>query len=172
MGRIFKKLLEFLKKILKVLGPLLIIAYIACWIFAPALIPIIHGWLSTAWTAISSAASTLWTTVSGWIGTAWKAIGSFAGGVWDAASGWLAEAEWSEVLKLAAGAAIILNPEGVAEGVGTVVDAVGDTIGTIVEKVAVPLLPWILGGVGLWFLFRRRDDDDESSRPVIIRESR
>lgn len=162
LGRLFKKILAVLKKLFKWLGPLIIIIAILIVIFAPYLIPVIMGWLSTAWAAISGFAVTVWTTISGWISAAWGVLSSVAGDLWTAGEKWLAEASWGEVLKLAAGAAVILNPEGAADALGSVVDTVGD----FVAKVAGPLLPWIVGGALLWFLFK--GDNDEPNGSVVI----
>lgn len=155
-GRLFDKIFEVIKKILKWLGPLAIIVYILIWIFAPYLIPIIHAWLATAWAAIQAFAATAWATIGSWLSSAWTIISSWGGAAWDAASGWVAEASFGEVLKLATGAAIILNPEGAAEGIGTIIES----IGSVVKDILGPYLPWVLGGLALWFFWPSGDNEE------------
>lgn len=166
MGNLFKKLMSLIKDIIKWLGPLAIIVYILIWIFAPALIPVIHAWLSTAWAAVQAFATAAWTTATTWLASIWTVIGDFTGAAWSAVDGWFAEASFGEVLKLATGAAIILNPEGIADGVGSIIDSVGD----VVSKVVDPLLPWLIGGLAVWLVWKlNSDDDDDESHVITVR---
>lgn len=149
-GKIFDAILKFLKKFWWVIVIILIILAV----FFPAVLPAIWAFLQTAWTA-----------VSGWVGTFFSTMASWASKAWSAGQEWVAEASWGEVLKLAAGAAVIMNPEGVADGVGSVIDTVADGIGNIVQ--AIPTSVWLIGGGLLAFWLLSGSSGEEST--VIIR---
>lgn len=146
LGKFFDKLLKIIAKILAWLGVFIIIVYILLWIFCPALIPVFTQLLLNAWAAAQA-----------FIVAAWQWIVAGAGFIWNAIQEWVGDASIGEVFKLALGAATILNPEGVAEGVGSVIEAVA--------KVATPLLPYIGVGLLLWFLLKKDKDD---SKEIVI----
>lgn len=146
IGKFFKKLLDALIKLLKWLLPILIIALIVIAIFFPYLLPVIWAWVGTAWTA-----------VSGWVATAWGWISSGASFLWKAATEWVAEASFADVLKLAAGAAVILNPEGVADAAGGLLETVVDAVAPIVSTA----LPWLIAGAVAYFVFTSDGGEDE-----------
>lgn len=145
---LFKGLLKLIKKLLKnIWFWVLVIVVILICIYAPQLIPMIWGWLQSMWGA-----------VVGWMSTAWGAITSTASSLWGAASNWFAEASFGEILKGAAGLALIINPEGVISGVG---GAVGEVIGEVIEaldKATGGMIWWALGGLAVWWLW---PEDDE-----------
>lgn len=145
IGKFFKKLLDAILKILKWLLPILIIILIIIAIFFPYLLPIIMQWAAAAWTA-----------VAGWVSTAWGWISSGVSFIWKAVTEYVAEASFADVLKLAAGAAVILNPEGVADAAGGLLEDVAD----IATKVLGPVLPWILGGLAVYFLWPSSKDSE------------
>lgn len=149
-GKIFDAILKFLKKFWWVIVIILIILAV----FFPAVLPAIWAFLQTAWTA-----------VSGWIGTFFSTMASWASKAWSAAEEWVAEASFGEVLKLAAGAAVIVNPEGVADGVGSVVDTVVDGVASLVKDI--PTSVWLIGGGLLAFWLFSGNSNDEST--ILIR---
>lgn len=137
----FSSLMKWIKKILKWLIPLLVIIFIVIAVFFPAFIPVIMGWLSTAFT-----------TVGGWLSTAWSALGSLASSAWGSVSSWVATASIGDVLKMAAGIAIIADPEGSAAAVGTLIGATGDLVSDVVG--AIPSSVWLMGaGILAFWLF-------------------
>lgn len=145
IGKFFKKLLDAILKLLKWLLPILIIALIVIAIFFPYLIPVIIQWATTAWAA-----------VSGWVSAAWGWISSGASFLWTAATEFVGEASFADVLKLAAGAAVVLNPEGVADAAGGLLEDVVDTA----TKVLGPVLPWLIGGLAIYLLWPSDSDSE------------
>lgn len=143
--KLFAKIFSFLKKILKWLLPLLLVALVVVAVFFPTVLPVIGSWLTTAWS-----------TAGGWLGSAWTAMVNGGGAVVSAATAWLKEASWTELLKLAVGAAIIVDPGGVAEAAGSLASSFVD----VAASVAKPLLPLILGGAAIWLLFFREGDGE------------
>lgn len=147
IGKFFKKIIDAILKFLKKFWWVIVIILIILAVFFPYVLPAIWSFLQTAWA-----------TVGGWISTAWGAISSWAGTAWSAAQGWVAEASFSDVLKLAAGAAVLIDPEGVVGGIG---DAIAD-----IAK-AIPTPVWLVGGgiLAFWLLGGRK----KSSSEVVIK---
>lgn len=145
IGKFFKKLLDVIMKILKWLLPILIIVLIIIAIFFPYLIPVIMAWAQAAWAA-----------VAGWAAAAWKVIAAAGSFIWTTATEWVAEASTADVFKLAMGAAVVLNPEGVSEAVGNLVESAGE----LVTSVFGPYVPLIIGGVVAYFVFFRKSKRD------------
>lgn len=134
IGKFFKKIFDAILKFLKKFWWVIVIILIILAVFFPAVLPAIMTFLKTAWA-----------TVGGWISTAWGAISSWGGKAWTAAQGWVAEASFSDVLKLAAGAAVLIDPEGVVGGVGSAISKVVKSI---------PKAVWLVGGgvLAFWLL--------------------
>lgn len=151
IGKFFKKLLDALLKLLKWLLPILIIVLIVIAIFFPYLLPVIWAWVGAAWTA-----------AAGWVATAWSWISAGASFLWKAATEWVAEASFADVLKLATGAAVILNPEGVADAAGGLLETIVDAVGPVVSAA----LPWLIAGAAAYFIFTSDSGDEE--RTVYI----
>lgn len=155
--KLFSKIMDFLKKLLKWLGPIILVALIIIAIFFPAMWAVVVQWASAAWTAVVS-------TVGGWLTTAWGWLVSGAKGLWSIASSWLADASFTDVLKLAAGAAVILDPEGAADAIGSVVGGVVDAVGDVAEALLGENWPWILaGGAAFYFLVWRKRDEGKTT---------
>lgn len=133
----FKSLFKFLKKLLKWLLPILAIALIIAAVFFPTVLPVIGSYLSTAWGA-----------VSGWVGSAFSSVGSWIGGALSSIGSYLSAASFGEVIKLATGAAIILNPDELGEGLGSVAEGFGEGVGSVLSSI--PTIAWIAGGFLLW----------------------
>lgn len=153
IGKLFKKIFAAIKKLLKWLGPLLIIIAIIIAIFFPYLIPVIMGWISAAWTAVA-------TTVGGWISAGWGWLVSAGSTLLSNASSWVSEASFADVLKVATGAAVLLNPEGVAEGAGSIIGAIGE----VVADVLGPSMPWIIIGLAAYLLLTRDKKEEQVVR--------
>lgn len=161
IGRLFSKIFSFLKKLLKWLGPILIIIAIVIAVFFPYLIPVIMGWVSTAWAAIT-------TTLGGWISAAWGSISSGASFLWTAMTEWVGEASFMDVVKMAAGAAILIDPEGAADAAGSLIESVGEATGGVIGDVAdalSPFFPWLIAGAVAYLVFT---SDDENETTVMV----
>lgn len=143
IGKFFKKIFDAILKFLKKFWWVIVIILIILAVFFPYVLPAIWSFLQTAWA-----------TVGGWISTAWGAISSWAGSAWTAAQGWVAEASFSDVLKLAAGAAVLIDPEGVVGGIGDVIADVAK---------AIPSSVWLIGGgvLAFWLLSGRKSKSNE-----------
>lgn len=69
---------------------------------------------------------------------------------------------------LALGAAVVLNPEGVAQVVSSVANSVGTVAGSVISGVATGLISgsnigtWALYGALAWFFLFRKDSKDET----------
>lgn len=174
IGKLFKKIWAAIMKMLKWLLPIIIIILVIIAIFFPYLLPVIWGWVATAWTAVSTAATAAWGAVSSWVATGWQwlttaasaiwnAGGEVASTAWSAASEWVAEASLSDVLKLATGAAVILNPEGVGSAIGNIVEGAAEAVGKVLK--AVGPLGWAAIAAGVYFFFIR--DDEKETRLSI-----
>lgn len=138
IGKFFKKIFEFVKKILKkiadALGPLLPLLIIAMFVFAPA--------LGVYLTEIGF----------GTLGGAFTAIGSTIGAFGEYA-----------LLAVGTGVAFIVAPEQskkLAESIGTAVASVTKVAASVVGSTVKSLFSslgagfWIIAGVGAYFLLR------------------
>lgn len=161
IGRFFSKLFAWLKKILKWLLPLLVVALIVCAIFFPAVLPAISSWVTGAWNWIS-------TSIGSWASTLWGWIKTGASFVWDKAAKWIADASFTDLLKVAAGTALLVDPKGTVNWVKDVITDVGSGIGDALGSVASNFLPLLIGGVVLWFLFTKSSD---SERDIVVQTS-
>lgn len=144
MGNLFKKMLNSILKFLKKFWWVLVIIIIILAIYFPTVLPAIWAWIQNAWTV-----------VTGWLGTLWSTVGSWASSAWTAAQGWVASASFGDVLKLAAGAAVLLDPEGVADGIGGIISDVVEAIPSAVW--------WGLGALAVWWLWPKGDDASNGS---------
>jgi hypothetical protein len=160
LKKIVSKLLDFIKKILKNLWPLLILVAIV--FFAP---------LAAAWLA-SVGAPTFLTTAFTWVGanvtpllsTALSSLWAGGKAVVGAAYSAFSAASTSTKLSLVGGAAALLAPEETAEFISEVGEYVAETATTVLGGIVGTLVsnPIILIGGGLllwWFLSR---DDKET----------
>lgn len=138
----FKKILNFLKKLLKWLLPILLIAGVVAAVFFPSVLPLVGSYLSTAWSA-----------VSGWVGSAFSSVASWGGSALTAIGSYLSSASFGEVIKLATGAAILVDPEGVGAGLGNAAQGIGGAASSVVR--AIPTAVWVGGGLLLAFLLLR-----------------
>lgn len=104
--KLLKKLFEFIKKYWAII---LIIALIVVAIYFPGILAMLPEILGAAW---------------GWLGTAAGGVASF-----------FAALGIEGAIAAALGIGILLDPEGVAEGVATIVEAGGDAIGGVLGDV-------------------------------------
>jgi len=143
----FAKIKDFLKKLMKWLVPLIIVALIVLAVFFPPAFAVVSAYMATAWSA-----------VSGWAATAWTAISNGAGAVITAATEYVSGLSFAETVKMALGAAIILDPEGVADAAGSLVESAGNVLASVASKLNLPL---IIGGLGAAWLLMSNSGDDE-----------
>lgn len=147
IGSLLKKLWDGLVKLIKKFWPIiLLIIIIVISIYFPAF-----------WTVAWQYISTFFATVGGWIGSAASAVGSWASGALDWAGAKFSSMGIADALKLAAGVAIVADPEAVLDGVGDVLSSIASSI---------PGWVWLVGGgVLLFWLLPSRDKSDT----VVIR---
>lgn len=149
IGKLLKRVFEFIKKLLKKIWPIILIALIvlAC-MYGPALIPMITSGFSSFFGAISTG-----------LGSMWSGLVSFGGSAmtWlKSTTGDFALSDWA---KLAAGAYIIADPEGA-------IDKIGDVISAVVD--AIPTWVWFAGGATLliWLLKDKSSGSDTTVKLV------
>lgn len=138
--KIVDTIVEFVKEYWVVLLAIAIIAY------APA----IGAYLSAnGFPALGAAFSWVGTTITPVLSTVWEGVAAFATPAWEA----FAAAGLGTKLALVAGAMALITPEEASEVLTEAVDFVAelaaDVIGGVIS--ATGILPWIIGGVGLWW---------------------
>ena len=150
IGKLFKFLLNLLKKICKNVWVILAIVAIVLLVYfcIPCAAFLLQMWgyllsgLSAAWGYVVAAGSALWT--------------------------WFSGLSFGEVLKLGMGAALLIDPKGTISGIG---NAVGGVIGDVADAIVnSPVGTALAVGLGAWLLLgvfgKKKKKDGGSAKSV------
>lgn len=123
-----------------------------------------------AFAAVGAYISSAWVSVTGWVASGWASLATWAGGALTGVADWASSIGWGTFLKLATGAAILLDPKGAASALGSL----AKTAASVASSVVRPFMPWILGGLGLYLLTKSKSNGGTTvvtSQPALQRQA-